>query len=334
MLNVKDQGPSPAQRSRPSQLTADLGPGADPGVLARRRARRAGRAQGPELRVPDLPYAGRAVELSGGTIEVRELGSGPTLLFVHGLLVDGRVWDPLVEQLAGDYRCVVPTLPLGSHRRAMAAEADQSPEGIAALLEELTIVLGLSEVTVIASDSGGAITQLWMDAGQSRVRSVVLTPCDCFSNFFPPAFKPYQWIAHMPRLAAPVLGLARFRLVRQLPNVYGGITHRRIDDAVLRSWLAPGQADRGVFRDTVRFLASASARRLTAAEERLRDYERPVLFAWTPEQAFLPARHARRLAEILPDARVVQIRDSGAFISLEQPAALAAAIREFAPAPT
>ncbi len=332
MLNVKDQGTTDGAAHQPHELGPDRGAPADPGPLARRRVRRAARAAGPELRTPDLPYTGGTVAVPGGSIHVRQIGSGPTLLFVHGLLVDGRVWDPLVAELSADYRCVVPDLPLGSHRTPMDADADQSPEGIAALLEALTIALELTDVTIVASDSGGAITQLWMDAGQSRVSRVVLTPCDCFSHFFPPGFRPYQWLAKTPALAGPVMALSRFRAVRHLPTVYGGLTHRAIDDALLQSWLAPSGADRRVFRDTVKFLAAVSSKRLIAAEERLSTYDRPVLMPWAPEQAWFPARHARQLAEIMPDARVVHIAGTGAFISLEQPAALAAAIREFATA--
>lgn len=330
MLNVKDQTTTePDVEPRQLGISGDSGGGSDPGWRARRAARRAALAAGPELGVPTLPYAGQVVETSGGPVEVREIGSGPTLVFVHGLLVDGRVWDPLVEQLAGSYRCVVPTLPLGSHRRPMHAGADQSPEGIAALLEELTVTLSLTDVTAVASDSGGAITQLWMDAGASRLTRVVLTPCDCFTHFFPPAFRPYQWMARAPRVGGPVLALSRFRLIRHLPNVYGGLTHRRIDDALLRDWLAPIASDRAIFRDTIKFLGTISSKRLIEAEQRLGSFDRPVLLAWAPEQEWFPPRHARQLAEILPDARIRHIADTGAFVSLEQPAALAAAIREF-----
>ena len=56
------------------------------------------------------------VELNAATIEVQDSGgSGPTVLFVHGLLVDGTLWRKVVTRLDG-FRCVVPTLPLGSHR--------------------------------------------------------------------------------------------------------------------------------------------------------------------------------------------------------------------------
>lgn len=309
---------------------ADASQLADLPYRARRAARRRVRHD-PPLTVPDLPGAtAREVPLPQGVVRVREVGSGPTLLFVHGLLVDSRVWDGVAALLQDRFRCVLPDLPLGSHRHALPTDADRSPEGVADLLEALSVALDLEDVTVVANDSGGAITQLWMDRGMVRVARVVLTPCDCFDHFLPPAFRVYQALARVPWAIRPVLAAAGLDAVRRLPVVYGGLTKRRIDPALLDAWLAPAGADAGVRRDVLGFLRGISSRRLTAAEERLSGFDRPVLLAWAPEQAWFPLRHARRLAAILPDARLTTIVDSGAFAQLEQPGAVADAVAAFA----
>ncbi len=299
-------------------------------IRARRRARRAG----PTLTNP--PVVARTVHevtLPAGRVRVREVGpaDAPALLFVHGLLVDGRIWDGLVAELSTRYRCVVPDLPLGAHRTAMRPNADLTPEGITVLLDGIVAALDLDDVTVVANDSGGAITQLWMDRGALRVARVVLTPCDCFDNFLPPGFSLYQLFARIPGALPLMLATTRLRLVRNLPTAYGGLTHRRVDDTLARSWLAPARADAGVRRDLGAFLRGISGRRLNAASQRLGRFDRPVLLPWAPEQAWFPIEHARRLATILPDALVVEIPDSGAFAGFERPAAVAAAIEPFVP---
>lgn len=315
----------------PAPTIADApAPASGPRYRARRAARRAVRRD-PVLTVPHLTdVTVRDVRVPQGVVRVREVGSGPTLLFVHGLLVDGRLWDGVAALLADRFRCVLPDLPLGSHRLALPAGADRTPEGVAGILEDLTIALDLDDVTVVANDSGGAITQLWMDRGMSRAGRVVLTPCDCFENFLPPAFRVYQLLARVPGAIGPVLGAARLDVVRQLPMVYGGLTHRRIDAGLLDAWLSPASSDRGVQRDVVEFLRGISSRRLIAAEERLTGFGRPVLLAWAPEQAWFPLRHARRLQAILPESRITTIRDSGAFVGLEQPRTTADLVSAFA----
>ena len=55
----------------------------------------------------------REIQLPAGTIRYREAGSGPTIVFVHGYLVDGRLWDGVVDALADRFRCIVPDLADG-----------------------------------------------------------------------------------------------------------------------------------------------------------------------------------------------------------------------------
>ena len=71
------------------------------------------------------------IELAQGTVRYRDEGDGPPIVFVHGALVDGRLWEPVVDRLAGGARCIVPDLPLGAHRIAMRPDADVSPTGLA-----------------------------------------------------------------------------------------------------------------------------------------------------------------------------------------------------------
>ena len=60
------------------------------------------------------------IDLSTGTLDYLDTGgNGPTVVLLHGLLMDGSLWDGPVADLAADHRCVVPTLPLGAHRHPM-----------------------------------------------------------------------------------------------------------------------------------------------------------------------------------------------------------------------
>jgi pimeloyl-ACP methyl ester carboxylesterase len=66
-----------------------------------------------------------------------------------------------------------------------------------------------------------------------------------------------------------------------------------------------------------------------AAAETLREFDRPVLLAWAPEDRFFPIAHAERLAAMIPDARLERIEDSRTFISEDQPERLAELIAGF-----
>ena len=77
------------------------------------------------------------VELPAGTIEYEDTGGdGPVVVLLHGLVQNGSVWRKVVADLRPDHRRVVPTLPLGGHRRPMRRDADLSMRGLSRLAAE------------------------------------------------------------------------------------------------------------------------------------------------------------------------------------------------------
>jgi pimeloyl-ACP methyl ester carboxylesterase len=68
---------------------------------------------------------------------------------------------------------------------------------------------------------------------------------------------------------------------------------------------------------------------LLEAAERLGSFDRPALVVWASQDRVMPPEHGRRLAELLPQGRLVEIPDSYTLIPLDQPAPLAEAIRQF-----
>ena len=108
--------------------------------------------------------------------------------------------------------------------------------GIAAAIE--LRAHGITDVTIVANDTGGAITQLLLTRRPERVARVVFTPCDAFENFLPPAFKPLQWMAKA-RLLGGSLQAMRIKALRGTPLAYGLLTKRPIPAEVLEGWVRP-----------------------------------------------------------------------------------------------
>jgi pimeloyl-ACP methyl ester carboxylesterase len=278
-----------------------------------------------------------AIELSSGTIEYTDTGGdGPVLILLHGLMMDASLWDGVVAELSPELRCVAPTLPLGAHRHPMRPDADLSLPGIARLVAEFMDRLDLTDVTLAGNDTGGALVQLLMAENAARVSRAVLVSCDAFDNF-PPGLTGKTLVAS-GRLSPGMFGLfmqqMRFRAVRRLPIAFGWLTKR--GDAVVTRWMRPVLTQGGIRRDTVRVLraAAVSARGglLAGAAERLPEFKHPVLVVWASEDRVMPPEHGARLAALLPEARLVEVADSYTLIPLDQPARLAAIIREFASA--
>jgi len=272
------------------------------------------------------------IELSAGTIAYSDTGGGgPVIVLLHGLLMDASLWDEVTADLSPGHRCVVPTLPLGAHTQAIKPGADLSLPGIAKLVAEFLDRLGLDDVTLVGNDTGGAVVQLLAADGAPRMGRVVLASCDAFGNF-PPGLTG-KTLALAGKLPPPLFSLAmqqmRLRPLRRLPVAFGWLTKR--GDAATARWIRPVLTQPEIRRDTARMLRSvfADKRLLLRTAEALPAFDRPALVVWAADDRVMPPEHGRRLATLLPNARLFEIPDSYTLIPLDQPAQLAEAIRKF-----
>jgi pimeloyl-ACP methyl ester carboxylesterase len=269
------------------------------------------------------------IELSAGILEYEDTeGLGPVVVLLHGLVMDGSLWRHVVRELRTDHRCVVPTMPLGSHRRPMRANADLSPHGIAHLQAEFLEALDLRDVTLVGNDLG--LFQITAGLYPERIARLVLTSCEAFENF-PPGL-PGRAAGLAIKLPGGTFLLAqslRLRALRRLPLTFGWMAKRPIPNEIFDAWLRPLQTQRGVRRDLSKYVHTLAKGDMLAAAEGLRRFDRPALVIWAKEDRVMPPEHGRRLAELLPHGRLIEIADSYTLIPEDQPGELARAIRQF-----
>jgi pimeloyl-ACP methyl ester carboxylesterase len=269
----------------------------------------------------------KTIDLPQGSIRYRDLGDGDPVVFVHGLLVDGRLWDGVAERLADRFRCLTVDWPMGSHRTPMKPDADLSPSGQVEVIVAFMDALGLERATVIGNDTGGAASQMLTARHPDRVGRLILTNCDTFEHFPPFPFSLMPPVARLPggmtMLSAP------FRLGPVRRGVYAMLARHRIDPELIDAWLEPSQSDPEISRDAAKLIAGVDKQELIDADEALRRFERPVRFAWGSEDRFFKLAHAERLAAVVPDARIVSVPDAGTFVPLDQPRRVADLVAEF-----
>jgi pimeloyl-ACP methyl ester carboxylesterase len=271
----------------------------------------------------------REIQLPQGIIRYRDTGEGEPIVFVHGLLADGRLWDGVVDRLAERSRCIVPDWPLGSHQTPMSPGADLSPRGVAGVIADFLRELDLDDVTLVGNDTGGAICQLVVTEHPERIGRLVLTDCDAFENFLPPMFRYLQVAARLPGATTVLLQSLRLGFARRLPIAYGWVVKHQLDPDLTAEWVKPVLRDAGVRRDLRKTLRGIDKRDTLDAAGRLHSFTKPALIAWAPEDRAFPYEHAERLAEILPAARLARIEDAWTFVSLDQPARVAELIEGF-----
>jgi pimeloyl-ACP methyl ester carboxylesterase len=269
----------------------------------------------------------REIDLPAGRIRYREAGEGRPVVFVHGVLVDGRLWDGVVDSLSGRCRCIAPDWPIGAQQIAMKPDADLSPPGIAAIVDSFLAALELEDVTIVGNDSGGAMSQVLVTRHPQRIGRLVLTNCDTHENFPPGIFKAMPPLAKLPGgmtvLSAP------FRIGALARAAFKPFAKTEIPADLIASWMAPGLSDPGVKHDAKKVTAGMNKRYTLEAAEKLSNSDLPLLLAWAPGDKFFPIKYAERLAKTTPNARIVEIPGASTFVALDQPQRLADEIASF-----
>jgi pimeloyl-ACP methyl ester carboxylesterase len=238
------------------------------------------------------------------------------------------LWRPLGGLLGvRGVRCLMPTWPLGAHTEPMRREAELTMESVAAIVADFLAALDLDDVILLAVDTGGAIAQLVAVEHPERLGGLVLNSCDAFEHFPPPILRPFITAARLgaPEFAA-ALALLRTRFGRR--RAYGNLAHRDLD-ALAREWVSAPLSDRRVRHDLRRFTASLAPETTLRAAERLPQFERPALIAWSADDEFFPLDDAKRLAAALPNSRLEMIEGARTFSMLDAPGRLAELVGDF-----
>jgi pimeloyl-ACP methyl ester carboxylesterase len=267
------------------------------------------------------------IDLPQGTVHYRVAGPQesalPPVVFVHGFLVNGSLWDRAATALAdAGVRSYAPDWPLGSHPRPLRPGTDNSPRAVARQILAFLEAQDLTDVTLVGNDTGGALCQFVLDTDSSRIGRLVLTNCDAFDQFPPAPFDLLFKSFRKPRAIRPLLLPMRATAVRHSPAGYGTLA-RPLDAAQTRSWIEPCLTDAGVREDVSRFVNGVDPEELLDISTRLAEFGGPVTLVWGQHDRFFTPAHGRRLGDAFADARFVELEGCRTFVPLDEPQRLA-----------
>ncbi|WP_459550201.1 alpha/beta fold hydrolase [Nocardia sp. X0981] len=270
------------------------------------------------------------IELPAGRMHYVEQGEGPPVVLLHGLLMNHTVWDGVLDLLPPGFRYIRPDLPLGAHPVALEPGTDLSLHGLNRLIADFLAALDLRDVVLVHSDWGGALflTAYGLD---ERVSRLIVLPCEAFDNF-PPGLpgKMATVAAWLPGGISLALWQLRVRWLRALPLLFGWMARVPLPDALVRGWTEPGLRDPRIRRDLLAYVRSGFRKaELIANTEALRHFPGDALILWSSAGKVMPREHGRRLAELIPGARLVEIDDAYVLSMLDRPEAVAAAMADF-----
>lgn len=282
----------------------------------------------PWLSSDALGLKSRFVDIDGHDIHYVDEGDGPTLLFVHGNMAWSFVYRDVILELRDSFRCVAPDLPGFGLSRAGEGYA-YTPAEHAAVLDELTTTLALSDVVLMGNDWGGPIGLAVAAARPARFRGVILANTWAWPVDDDPRFRRFS------TYLGSAVGRAALKRVRPFFELLLAQTYRRRELTKAEATLL-----RGPFRAPRQRVPSAILVReitgsrawLAELHAKLRELaDHPALLIWGERDAAFTAEHRRRLKALFSRAATVLLADAGNFVTLDAPSEVAEAIRDWHP---
>lgn len=239
----------------------------------------------------------RDVKASGIRLRVLDSGSGPALLFLHGLFFDRTTWSGVFKELGAEFRLVAPDLPgFGDSEKPSPSRFGYSAESFAGTIADLYAALGLGRAVVVGHGLGGAIALVLASQHPELVTRLVLIDSVCF----PSASDPLSRVTTLPLVGAfyfrQVWGRGGFRSYFRDYVLSPGspVTSDRID-YYYDTFNSP--ASRGSALAVIR--ANRDTRTLIAHTARI---QCPTLVLWGRDDALYPAQTGQRVARSIRGA--------------------------------
>jgi pimeloyl-ACP methyl ester carboxylesterase len=270
----------------------------------------------------------KRVRVDGLDVEYADSGTGPTILFVHGVYVAGALWNDVVTELGDGFRCIAPTWPLGAHSTPTEG-ADLGVEAASQRIVHFMEALDLTDVSVVANDTGGGLVLATLGdptLDTSRIARLVLTNCDSYEHFPPGSF---AQIVKLCRFSSAVGG-GILRLLATGPGqsfFLKSVCHTPPSKDRQREVFGAFATSASARRDAVTVTASLDPAITMRAAPAIEAFDRPVTLTWGTEDELFPLDHAYRLRDAFPNSTLIEIPDCSAFVMLDAPGVLAEAIR-------
>ena len=259
----------------------------------------------------------------GEPARVREMGSGPAVVLIHGYPFDGAMWSGVARALASRFRVLKPDLPgRGETAAPSAGTIEDSADFVAAILAELPGPAGVAGFSM-----GGYVALALARRHPETLAALALVDTRAAADDESGKAKRDEAIATLrtggvgaiaegllPKLLSP-LSLSNRDLLERA---------RRI---MLRQKPETVEADLTAMRDRSDALGSLS------------EIAVPTLVVVGEQDALTPPADSQAMAEAIPGARLVTVAGAGHLTPMERPGAVAAALSDFfgtalgAPAP-
>ena len=280
----------------------------------------------PFLSLPEREVNVDARAFGSVRIRYRELGDGPPLLLVHGLMTSSYSWRYVIEPLAKRWRVVVPDLPgagRSDHPRSV-----YSPEALGSFIGDFQRALGIRGCDVVGNSLGGLLCMRLALDEPDAMRALL--------NVHSPAFPDARLRALHVAMITPGAQAMLSMLIRRDPhrwahaNVhYRDETLKSLEEARVYGEPLSTEDGRRAFGRWLRDALAPRALTRFISDLETRRFPIPLRLVYARQDPMVPPSVGSRLAALVPGAELVWLDRASHFAQVDDPDALVAEIERF-----
>jgi pimeloyl-ACP methyl ester carboxylesterase len=257
---------------------------------------------------------GRVLEIGGEQLFVRQTGTGPDVVLLHGLADSSIGWQFIEPGLVQAGYRVTTWDALGRGRSGKPAKGDYSIPAHVKRLEKMVDILGIREAVFVGHSLGGAEALLFAARNPERVRALCLIDPAAYRA----GVEHGRWFWTTPLVAETVLGFISSQTYVRI------VLNRNFHDRTAISRLIEASYLREARRPRATAALIAQERQLAPKEaENWKQANcsvgAPTLILWGQQDEVLPSAQGQRLAEDIPGSSLVVFPSVGHSPLLEAP---------------
>lgn len=249
-------------------------------------------------------------------------GAGDAILFIHGMPTSGRLWRGITDRLQEQYTCFTIDLP-GLGKSPRERYGPDYLRQLAERIDQLRVAKGISKWHVVGHDAGSVVAVHYAHYYQQHVGCMALLAPALF-----PELRPYYLIEPLRK---PVLGEILAPLIRLLfwkVAMQRALAGQEDEGEAAADFYQPFSGVAGPWKFMKILRWGKPAEILAKVPDFLPNLLMPTLIFHGSNDVAIPELFARRASVLIPDAQLI-VLDSGHFIPLRQPEAVATSLAQF-----
>lgn len=285
-------------------------------------------------------YAASAVsyhtaDIDGVKVFYREAGpqDAPAVLLLHGFPTSSHMFRELIPRLAGRYRVIAPDYPgYGQSGQPPLESFDYSFDNLAAIVDQLTVKLGLSRFALYVQDYGAPVGYRLAHAHPERISAIVVQNGNAYDegldNPFWAPIKDY-WKDKSEANAARLRPLVQLEVTKwQYSEGFRDPERNVSPDAWMMDQAYLDRPGNGAIQLALLYSYGSNPPKYPAWQEYFRQHRPPMLIVWGQNDKIFPAAGATPYLRDLPDAEL-HLLDTGHFALEEDGAEIARLMGDF-----